>query len=94
MLTFFLAMTLYPEVQRRAHRQLDDVIGPDRLPNFGDRESLPYIAAIIKESLRWIIVAPLGVPHRATKDDVYKDKYFIPKGSLVIGNIWYAHICY
>lgn len=91
MLTFFLAMTLYPEIQRRAHRELHEVVGSDRLPKFSDRDSLPYINAIIKESLRWIIVTPLGVPHSATEEDVYKDRYFIPRGSLVIGNIWYVH---
>ena len=32
---------------------------------------------------------PLGVPHATTEDDVY-DGYFIPKGTVVIGNAWYV----
>lgn len=39
------------------------------------------------ESQRWVPVAPIGVPHRTTEDDVYKG-YFIPKGSVVIANQW------
>jgi len=49
--------------------------------------SLPYINAVVKESLRWHLVLPLGVPHMATNDDEY-DGYYIPKGTVVIGNGW------
>ena len=54
MLTFILAMLLYPDVQRRAHEELDRVLGrePTRLPDFGDVDSLPYITAMAKEVLR------------------------------------------
>ena len=53
-------MALYPEVQKKAQAEIDSVIGPNRLPNFEDRPSLPYINAIIKESMRWHVPAPLG----------------------------------
>ncbi|EPQ59616.1 cytochrome P450 [Gloeophyllum trabeum ATCC 11539] len=85
--TFYLAMTLYPEAQKRAHAEIDAVIGCDRLPTFADREHLPYVEALVKEVLRWNPVTPLGVPHRVTEDDVHEG-YYIPKGSLVIANIW------
>ena len=29
----------------------------------------------------------LGIPHVSTEDDEY-DGYFIPKGTIVIGNVW------
>ncbi|KAF8631328.1 hypothetical protein AX14_010947, partial [Amanita brunnescens Koide BX004] len=32
-------------------------------------------------------VVPLAIPHTAIKDDVYKG-YFIPKGTLLMGNSW------
>lgn len=32
----------------------------------------------------------IGVPHRSIRDDEYYG-YHIPKGSLVISNIWYVH---
>ena len=53
-------MALYPEVQKKAQAEIDIVIGPNRLPDFGDRPSLPYINAVVKEALRWHLVAPLG----------------------------------
>ena len=47
--TFFMAMVCYPEVQAKARAELDAVVGPNRLPSFEDRDSLPYITAIAKE---------------------------------------------
>ncbi|PFH49608.1 hypothetical protein AMATHDRAFT_76109 [Amanita thiersii Skay4041] len=85
--SFVLAMVLHPEVQIKAHQELDAVIGRGRLPTFDDRASLPYIGAISKEILRWNPVAPLGLPHMITNDDEYNG-YFIPAGTIVIGNSW------
>ncbi|KAG2152857.1 cytochrome P450 [Suillus clintonianus] len=84
----FLAMTLFPDVQKKAQAEIDAVVGPDRLPSLADRGSLPYIEALVKEVLRWNVVAPIGFPHRVTEDDVH-DGYFIPKGSVIMLNIWF-----
>ncbi|KAL4255104.1 cytochrome P450 family protein [Pleurotus pulmonarius] len=84
--TFFLAMLHYPEVQKKGQREIDSVIGPDRLPTFEDFNSLPYVARVTQEILRWHPTAPLGVPHRSTEDDIYKGM-FIPKGSTIFANI-------
>ncbi len=43
---------MYPEIQRKAQAEVDRVIGRDRLPNFTDEPSLPYVAALVKEVLR------------------------------------------
>ncbi|KAI0275201.1 cytochrome P450 [Gloeopeniophorella convolvens] len=85
--SFILAMVLYPEVQRKAQAELDAVVGCDRLPDFSDREQLPYISAILEEALRWHPVTPLAFPHRLTTDDIYNG-YFLPAGTLVLGNSW------
>ncbi|GJE97951.1 cytochrome P450 [Phanerochaete sordida] len=85
--TFILAMLKFPDVQRKAQQELDRVVGHERLPDFGDRDSLPYITAVVKEALRWIMVAPLAAPHRLMVDDEYEG-YHLPAGSLVIGNSW------
>ena len=61
-------MVLNQEAQRKAQDELDSVIG-DRLPEFGDRDHLPYVNAICKEVHRWHPVGPLGVAHAVTHDD-------------------------
>ncbi|KAL0573663.1 hypothetical protein V5O48_008292 [Marasmius crinis-equi] len=86
-LSFILAMVIYPEVQARAQRELDEVVGHSRLPDFDDRDSLPFINAILAETLRWNPVTPLSVPHRSVKDDVYEG-YFIPGGATIVANVW------
>ncbi|KAI9067057.1 cytochrome P450 [Trametes sanguinea] len=87
--TFFLAMTLNHELVEKAQRQLDQVVGAHRLPDFRDQASLPYIEAIVRETLRWRPVVPLDVPHRLTEDDIYNG-YYLPKGSLIVANAWYV----
>ncbi|KAJ7339250.1 cytochrome P450 [Mycena albidolilacea] len=89
---FFLAMSLYPEVQKAAQEELDRVIGRDRFADLSDRAQLPYLNALCKEVFRWHVASPIGVPHRAREDYVYSragsEPVLIPKGSLVIANIW------
>ncbi|KAJ7174153.1 cytochrome P450 [Mycena crocata] len=85
--TYFLAAAKYPEVQKRAQAEMESVVGRNRLPTFEDRDSLPYLEAVCKELFRWLPIVPLAVPHRAMADDVYEG-YFIPKGTLVIANVW------
>lgn len=85
--SFFLALALYPAVAEKAQEEIDAVVGSDRLPTFADRENLPYVDALTKEVFRWNAVVPTAVPHRAMEDDIH-DGFFIPKGSLIIPNIW------
>ncbi|KAF5381630.1 hypothetical protein D9615_005548 [Tricholomella constricta] len=85
--SFVLAIVCHPEVQAKGQEELDRVIGYTRLPDFSDRESLPYITAIVKELLRWSPVAPLGLPHMATNNDEYNG-FFIPAGTTIVGNTW------
>jgi hypothetical protein len=102
--TLFLAMALYPEVQKKAQAQIDAVVGPNRLPNFYDRPSLPYINAVVKESIRWNLVAPFGGPFviiivttilmssegfpHMSTNDDEYNGFYIPKGTMMIGNAW------
>ncbi|KAF9449659.1 cytochrome P450 [Macrolepiota fuliginosa MF-IS2] len=84
-LTFVLAMLKYPEVQKKAQREIDSIVGQDRLPDFSDQQHLPYLSAVLKEVIRWNPIVPLGVPHRTTEEDVYNG-YYIPRGSIIIAN--------
>ncbi|KAF5315354.1 hypothetical protein D9619_007133 [Psilocybe cf. subviscida] len=85
--TFFYAMTICPDAQRKAQQELSTVVGSNRLPNYDDWDSLPYTEALLREVLRWRPVAPLGLAHSITDDDVLKG-YQIPKGSVIIANLW------
>src|SRR5258707_6679363 len=53
-------MSLYSEVQARAHGEMDQRVGRGRLPSWEDHDSLPYLEALVKEVLRWNPVGPLG----------------------------------
>ena len=59
-----MTMALHPEVQRKAQAELDEVVGKERLPDFDDLDSLPYVQAVLKELLRWQPVTPLGIEQR------------------------------
>jgi len=89
MKTFLLAMILFPEVQKKAQKELDNILGGIRLPEFEDEPELPYISAICKETLRWHPLLPQGVAHASSEDDIVEG-YFIPKGTVIVGNTWYA----
>lgn len=84
--SFLLAMLHYPGVCVKLQDELDQVVGPSRLPEYSDMESLPYMMAALKEVTRWRPAAPTGFPHAVTEDNVYHG-YFIPKGATVYGNI-------
>jgi len=87
---WMLAMIAHPEFQKRAQDQLDNVVGRSRTPTFADSPNLPYIHALVKESLRWRPVLPFSLPHATTEDDWYEGM-FIPKGTLCLANLWQCH---
>lgn len=87
-MTFFLAIAVFPEVQKQAQEELDRVIGNGRLPVSADRENLPYIMAVMKETHRWHPIACLALPHSNTVEDTYAS-YRIPKGSILLPNTWW-----
>ena len=55
-----LAMVKHPQVYKRAQAEIDTVIGIDRLPEYGDRPSLLYVEAVMRELSRWHPVVPLS----------------------------------
>ncbi|KAJ3561809.1 hypothetical protein NP233_g9970 [Leucocoprinus birnbaumii] len=84
--TFFFLMARHPDVQERARREIDTVLGGN-MATHDDQLSLPYVNAMIKEIMRWGPVIPLGIPHQNTHDDHF-DGYFIPKDTRFVPNIW------
>ncbi|KAB8208718.1 cytochrome P450 [Aspergillus parasiticus] len=84
---FFQVMGLHLNVQKKAQEEIDRVVGASRLPDLSDCKNLPYINAVVKEVLRWHPVAPMGVAHASSKEDIYHG-YVIPKGAILVPNIW------
>ncbi|KAF5360986.1 hypothetical protein D9756_005147 [Leucocoprinus leucothites] len=76
-----------PDVLTKAQKEVDDVVGTNRLPEFSDIPHLQYLSAVIKETLRWNPVAPMGIPHHTSEEDVYMG-YYIPKGCTVFANAY------
>ncbi|GAB1736324.1 hypothetical protein NU219Hw_g6989t1 [Hortaea werneckii] len=92
---FFLAMSLYPSVQRKAQAELDTVFGsqPLRLPTPADRPRLPYLNAVVEEAQRWHPITPMGLPHTTSSDLLVgvkqqNEEYLIPAGSTILPAIW------
>jgi cytochrome P450 len=91
----------YPDIQARAHAELDRVVGRNRLPVIEDEQDLPYLRAIIKvRTISFIDVIDnyglqeverchnpfwLGTPHASIQDLTYHGQ-FIPKDTVVILN--------
>ncbi|KAI1781372.1 putative O-methylsterigmatocystin oxidoreductase [Hypoxylon cercidicola] len=85
-----LHLAANPRVQDVAQAELMGVVGPDRLPNFADVRSLPYVRACVKEMLRINPILSPGIRHYADADVVYKD-YVIPRGTVLIANTAFLH---
>lgn len=47
-------MLHYPQTMKKAQEELDKVVGRDRLPEYDDTGSLPYLQALIKETMRYV----------------------------------------
>lgn len=82
-----MACVLHPAVVARAQKELDTIVGQERLPSFDDMPDLRYINALVSEVLRWRPAVPLGFPHACTQDDEYMG-YRIPKDIPVFATQW------
>ncbi|XP_053323593.1 cytochrome P450 2C8-like [Spea bombifrons] len=76
-------MTHYPDIQEKVQREIDEVIGPQRLPGIMDRAQLPYTNAVIHECQRVLDLAPIGL-YRATTTDTQFRGFTLPKGTTII----------
>eukprot|EP01133_Synstelium_polycarpum_P017483 gene17483-20859_t len=79
-----------PEIQDRVYAELVDVIGKGKFVTCQHRAQTPYTLACIKECLRMVPIAPLGIPRVASKEMMIGD-IFVPKGTQVIHNIYALH---
>ncbi|KAJ9565207.1 hypothetical protein OSB04_001173 [Centaurea solstitialis] len=75
-----------PKVLQIAREEIDDVVGNERLVAESDAPNLPYIHAIIKETLR--LHPPIPVLSRKSIQNVIVQGYDIPAGTILYVNIW------
>jgi len=85
-----MVLSTHPQIQKRAQQELQHHLGDD-LPSLDDLDRLPYIRAMVKEILRWRVVAPNGTVHETTADE-WINGYRIPKGTALVYCIWAAHM--
>ncbi|CZR68763.1 related to cytochrome P450 [Phialocephala subalpina] len=83
------AAAVYPEWVQKARLALDKVCGAnaERLPSLSDRDAVPYMTAVVKETLRWRPFIQTGVPHMLTQDDEYEG-YKFPAGTMFTWNAY------
>jgi hypothetical protein len=77
---FFLAMALYPAVFKKAQKEIDAVVGTQRIPSISDKVDLPYTTALIRELFRWTVVVPNGSCKPILLLAIYTKTYSTQKG--------------
>nr|XP_025876175.1 geraniol 8-hydroxylase-like [Oryza sativa Japonica Group] len=76
-----------PAILAKATKELDNVVGSGRLVTESDIPHLPYVDAIMKETMRMHPVAPLLIP-RMSREDATVAGYDVPAGTRVLVNTW------
>ncbi|KAL4558114.1 hypothetical protein LXL04_036310 [Taraxacum kok-saghyz] len=75
-----------PKIMKKAVEEIDQIVGKERLLQESDIPNLPYLQAIIKETLRLHPAAP--VIQRISKEDCTVGSYHIPAKTIIFYNIW------
>ncbi|KAK4408768.1 Trans-cinnamate 4-monooxygenase [Sesamum angolense] len=78
----------HPEIQKKLRDEIDTVIGPGVPLTEPDTYKLPYLQAVIKETLRLRMAIPLLVPHMNLHDATLAG-YDIPAESKILVNAWW-----
>ncbi|XP_028777564.1 3,9-dihydroxypterocarpan 6A-monooxygenase-like [Neltuma alba] len=76
----------HPEIMEKARKEIEQVTGNERIVNESDIVNLPYVQAIVKESLR--LHPPAPVILRESTESCNIAGYEIPANSRVVINIW------
>ncbi|XP_024027369.1 cytochrome P450 81E8 [Morus notabilis] len=77
----------HPEVLKKAHIELENCVGNERLVEESDLKNLPYLHCILKETLRLYPAGTLLVPHESS-DECKVSGFNIPRGTMLFVNLW------
>ncbi|CAG2117313.1 unnamed protein product [Medioppia subpectinata] len=80
-------LAAYPQIQQHIQKEIDEVIGKERSPNFADRNQMPYLQAFMYEVWRFRTLTPINLPRYASKDMVISG-FKIPKDTQIMANFW------
>jgi cytochrome P450 len=78
-----------PVAQAEAQAEIDAKIGNARLPEIADRAELPFVVAVMKETMRWRPALPLSIARRTKEVSEYRG-YYVPGNTIVFPNVWYV----
>ncbi|KAG5262889.1 hypothetical protein AALO_G00280110 [Alosa alosa] len=81
--TATLYLMTHPHIQERCYQEIEEVLGSREQVCFEDRQSMPYVQAVIHECQRLADTVPLSVFHTTTTD-THIHGYSIPKGTMII----------
>ncbi|KAI3995239.1 hypothetical protein MKX01_032041 [Papaver californicum] len=80
----------HPQVLKKAKAEIDIHVGRERLVDETDLNNLPYLHAIILETLRMYPAGPLLTPHESSDNCTVGD-YNIRCGTMLFVNVWAIH---
>ncbi|KAM9378584.1 cytochrome P450 2J4-like [Phaethornis superciliosus] len=81
-----LYMVIYPDIQEKVQKELDDVLGCSHLICYEDRKKLPYTNAVIHEIQRYSNVVLIALPRQSVKD-TFLLGFPVPKDTMILANI-------
>lgn len=76
-----------PEKLKKVHMELQEIIAKGKPVEESDISQLPYLQAIVKETMRLHPPVPLLLPRKADTD-VKLFGYTVPKNAQVLINVW------
>ncbi|KAF3781649.1 Cytochrome P450 [Nymphaea thermarum] len=79
-----------PHLLKKAQDELDCHVGKERQVDESDVNNLPYLQAIVKESMRLYPASPLLLPHESMAP-VELGGFELPVGSTLFVNVWKIH---
>jgi len=103
LINFLYHMLMFPEVQKKIQKELDDITGSGNIPNMAGIQHAKYLKATWMENLRVKPPLPTGTPFylsigpafasyplgvpHVNLTDDHWKGRFIPKGTIVICNL-------
>ncbi|KAM7491309.1 hypothetical protein LguiA_034230 [Lonicera macranthoides] len=80
-------MILQPNIMAKVRQEIIETVGAKGRIQEAEILKLPYLQAVVKETMRLHLTVPLLVPHK-TEKDVKLNGYLIPKNAQVLVNAW------